>query len=246
MIKAQTAAQTGEVVELKNIVIVGSSASIGSAIVERFRSPAIRMIATYFSQNRIPTANNIHTLCLDLTSAESIEKFATELGGLMPQIDLAIFLAGLLPGKNLEQYTSIEMDQVLAVNFTGQAKVIKRLLPFFKSGSQIIMLSSISAQRGSFDPIYAAAKGAVLSFVKALAANLSGVRINAIAPGLIHDSTMFQNMAESRREFHRQQTAGKQLLQIQDLAEIIFDLSQPHWAHLNGACIDLNGGQYVR
>jgi 3-oxoacyl-[acyl-carrier protein] reductase len=246
MIGVQTAAKIEKLTDVKNIVIVGSSASIGSAVVERFHSPTTRIVATYFSQNRIPAADNIHTLFLDLTSAESIEKFALELGALMPQIDLAIFLAGLLPGKNLEQYTPIEMDEVLAVNFTGQAKVIKRLLPFFKADSQIILLSSISAQRGSFDPIYAAAKGAILSFVKSLASNLSGVRVNAIAPGLIQDSTMYQNMAESRREFHRQQTTGKQLLRIQDLAEIIFDLSQPHWAHLNGACIDLNGGQYVR
>ena len=36
------------------------------------------------------------------------------------------------------------------------------------------------------------------------------------------------------------------LLDPADLAEVIADLLEGHWSHLNGACIDLNGGQYVR
>jgi hypothetical protein len=42
------------------------------------------------------------------------------------------------------------------------------------------------------------------------------------------------------------QTNSGKLLNEEDLAKIIFDLCQDHWNHLNGACIDLNGGQYVR
>jgi 3-oxoacyl-[acyl-carrier protein] reductase len=232
---------------MKNIVIVGSSSSIGGAILTRFRSATTRVVATYFSNNRISSEENVHPVFLDLTNDESIKSFANELGKLMTHIDTAIFLSGILPGKSLEQYEPVEIDKVMAVNFTGQAKVIIQLLSFFKAGSQIILLSSISAQKGSYDAIYSASKGAILSFVKSLASSLSpGIRINAIAPGLIKDSTMFQNMAAERRDFHLSQIPSKQFLQITDLADIIFDLSQDHWAHLNGACIDLNGGQYVR
>jgi hypothetical protein len=57
---------------------------------------------------------------------------------------------------------------------------------------------------------------------------------------------MFVEMAVQRQEFHRKQVPSQQLLDQQALADIVFDICQPHWAHLNGACIDLNGGQYVR
>lgn len=135
----------------------------------------------------------------------------------------------------------------MSINFSGQAKVLLRLLPLFTSRSCVLMCSSISAHRGSYDPIYAASKGALLSLVKSLATSLPpGARINAIAPGLIQDSTMFEAMSPERQEHHRNQVPSKQLLRKQDLAEIIFDLCQDHWAHLNGACIDLNGGQHVR
>lgn len=229
-----------------NIIIVGASSSIGNAIIAKFRSLSTNIIASYFSKKDIKQEDNIHPAKLDLNKDQSIDEFITEVKLIMPHINTAIFLAGILPGKNLNEYDLADMEKVITVNFTGQAKVIKRLLPLFASGSQIIMVSSISAQRGSYDPIYAASKGAILSFVKSLAVGLSGVRVNAIAPGLIQDSTMYKEMSVDRQELHRQQTSQKRLLSMMDLADVIYDISQDHWKHLNGACIDLNGGQYVR
>lgn len=230
----------------KNIIIVGASSSIGSEIVSKFRSLSTQIFATYHSKQNIKLKGNIHQIKLDLNKSKSIEYFIKRLQSIVSHVDTAIFLAGILPGKNLSDYNLTDMETVMMVNFTGQAKVIKGLMPLFDSNSQIIMISSISAQRGSYDPIYAASKGAILSFVKSLAVGLSGVRINAIAPGLIEDSTMYKEMAVERREFHRSQTLNKQLLSISDLSDIIFDISKNHWKHLNGACIDLNAGQYVR
>jgi 3-oxoacyl-[acyl-carrier protein] reductase len=229
-----------------NILIVGASSSIGSAIISKFRSPSNNVIATYHSKQNKKHERNIYRRKLDLENDRSIDHFIREVHSIASHIDTAIFLAGILPGNNLKEYGLRDMEKVMTVNFTGHAKVVKGLLPLFDSESQIIMISSISAQRGSYDPMYAASKGAILSFVKSLAAGLGGVRVNAIAPGLIKGSTMYREMSVDRREWHRQQTVHKTLLQMSDLADVIFDISKKHWAHLNGACIDLNGGQYVR
>ena len=51
---------------------------------------------------------------------------------------------------------------------------------------------------------------------------------------------------EIRGLLHKKQIFSGNLLDKDDLAKIIFDLCQDHWGHLNGACIDLNGGQYLR
>ncbi len=229
-----------------NTIIVGASSSIGSAIISKFRSPSTHIIATYHTKQNIKHEENIHPLKLDLNKNQSIENFIKEACSISSHIDTAIFLAGILPGKNLQGYDIADIEKVMTINFTGQAKVIKGILPLLDSDSQIIMISSISAQRGSYDPIYAASKGAILSFVKSLAAGLGGVRVNAIAPGLIEGSTMYKEMSEERQTLHRQQTSQKTLLHMSDLADIIYDISKKHWKHLNGACIDLNGGQYVR
>jgi 3-oxoacyl-[acyl-carrier protein] reductase len=229
---------------METVVIVGASSSIGKAIAARF-SQAERVITTYSS--RIPEESDENTLHLDLREDLSIERFTKQLKKIALSIDVVIFLSGILPGKDLKGYLFEEVDEVMAVNFNGQAKLMMRMLPMLTERSRLLMFSSISAQRGSFDPIYAASKGALLSFVKSLGTQLpAGARINAVAPGLIQDSAMFVDMDVQRQEFHRKQIPSQKLLGQQALADIVFDLCQPHWAHLNGACIDLNGGQYVR
>jgi NAD(P)-dependent dehydrogenase (short-subunit alcohol dehydrogenase family) len=158
-----------------------------------------------------------------------------------------ISLAGILPGKNLLEYTFEEIDKVLSINFTGQAKLIRNIVPLLSTNSKLLLMSSISGQKGSYDPFYSASKGALLSFVKSVLPSLpTGATINAIAPGLIQDSAMFKNMTFDRQESHKKQVNSGKLLNQDDLAKIIYDLCQDHWNHLNGACIDLNGGQYVR
>lgn len=232
--------------EKDNIIIVGASSSIGNAIISKFRSPSGNIIATYHAKHKYEHERSVYHQQLDLDNNKSIANFIKEVHSIASHIDTAIFLAGILPGKSLKDYNLSDMEKVMTINFIGQAKVIKGILPLLDSDSQIIMISSISAQRGSYDPIYAASKGAILSFVKSLAAGLGGVRVNAIAPGLIEDSTMYKEMSPERQELHRQQTSHKTLLQMSDLADVIYDISKNHWKHLNGACIDLNGGQYVR
>lgn len=230
----------------KNILIVGASSSIGTEIVSKFKSPLAHIIATYYSSQNFQQEKNITYLHLDLENDNSIDNYIEKVHLITSHIDIAIFLAGILPGKNLKEYNVTDMEKVMKVNFTGQAKIIKGLLSIFDSDSQIIMISSISAQRGSYDPIYAASKGAILSFVKSLAVGLGGIRINAIAPGLIEDSTMYNEMSLDRQKFHRSQTSNNRLINISDLSNIIYDISKDHWKSLNGACIDLNSGQYVR
>ena len=232
---------------METVLIIGASSSIGSAITERFRGPSTRIITTSTSGD-VGTANEKEVaMRLNLSNDESIDTFVRQVEELTSEVGIAVFLAGILPGKSLEEYKTAEIDEVMSVNFNGQAKLIMKMLPLLTKRSRLLLFSSISAQRGSYDPIYAASKGAILSFVKSLATNLpQGARINAIAPGLIEDSAMFHAMAPDRREFHRNQLPSKNLLGKQELAEIVFDLCQDHWAHVNGACIDINGGQNVR
>jgi 3-oxoacyl-[acyl-carrier protein] reductase len=232
---------------MENVLIVGASSSIGKEISSVFREASMRVIATYSSKPPSYEHEQVDALELDLSRNESIESFILNLRSKLNNVDIAIFLSAVLPGNQLAQYKYSEIDNVMAVNFTGQVKLIQGIFPLLNSRSRLLLFSSISAQRGSFDPVYAASKGALLSMVKSLIFELpSGARINAIAPGLIQDSAMFKDMAPERQEHHRNQIPSKQLLHSKDLAKIIFDLCQDHWKHLNGTCVDLNGGQYVR
>ena len=155
-------------------------------------------------------------------------------------------LLKIISGKNLSEYTPEEIDQVMNINFIAFTKLYKKLEKYFNNESQLIAVSSISAQRGSYDPIYAASKGALISFVKSISQiNPLKIRANAIAPGLIENSSMFHAMEPARQSFHINQSPTKKLTKIEDLSSIIFDMTKPHWSNVNGEVIKINGGSYV-
>ncbi len=115
-----------------------------------------------------------------------------------------------------------------------------------RRGGSVLCLSSIAAERGSFDPLYAGSKAAIVAMAKSLATwRGAHLRFNCVTPGLIEDSQMYEDMAPARRKLHRKAVPGGRLLRPSDLAVVIRDLTEDHWSHLNGAVIRINGGAYV-
>jgi NAD(P)-dependent dehydrogenase (short-subunit alcohol dehydrogenase family) len=230
----------------KKVLIVGGGSSISEDIVNIFLAKGADLMLTinnhnpaYLDKNRIKTAR------LDLTSFKSMDKFCSESLSIFGDIDIVIFLAGVLPGKALADYEDQLMETVMRVNFTGQASFLKRILPHLKPGASVILMSSISGERGSFDPIYAASKAAQIGFVKSLASWLAPkIRINAISPSLIDESSMFHDMDINRREFHKQQSPTKKLISKPELAKIIINLCEPSSSEINGQVVSVYGGLY--
>ncbi|MGX1308040.1 NAD(P)-dependent dehydrogenase (short-subunit alcohol dehydrogenase family) [Amorphus suaedae] len=228
----------------RNVLILGASASIGGAVVDRFLERGDQVVGTY---NRKPLAarNGMVPVQADLTSATGRDHLvaAPALGA---PIDVLVSLVGILPGKALGGYDDELVDLVMDVNFSAVAKTVRGFLPKMADRSVILLLGSVSGERGSFDPIYAASKGALAAFAKSLAAWSEGrVRINVVSPSLIENSTMYEDMAAERRAHHARMNPDGELVQPADLAGIIFDLTLPHWKHVNGAVIRVNGGSYL-
>jgi 3-oxoacyl-[acyl-carrier protein] reductase len=227
-------------------LIIGGGSAIGAAIVKQFHDEGGAVLATYCN-SRVDTLPECDDwLSLDLTDQFSIDKLERHLSARNFRLDNLVFVAGILPGRSLEDYSIAEMDSVMNVNFLGQAKCIKGLLPLLRSPSRIIMMSSISGERGSYDPIYAASKGAVIAFAKSIATWLPPkVRCLAVAPGTVAGSGMYLSMSPEVQKAHHDKTPIRELLTVEKLAKVVVDLTKDHWAHANGSCVRINGGQYV-
>ena len=60
----------------------------------------------------------------------------------------------------MDDYADEDIERVMTINFSGQAKLLKKIMSLLTQQASILMYSSISGQRGSYDLIYAASKGA--------------------------------------------------------------------------------------
>lgn len=230
----------------RRVLLVGASSSFGPELARLFLGAGDQVLATTRSGHADDLPAGVTLAPLDLTQTWSLDALAGQVVPRFGDLDVAIFMAGLLPGKSLADYDDALLQSVMDINFSGQAALLRRLLPRLRHGAQVWMVSSISGERGSFDPLYAASKAALIGFVKSLATWLApGLRANALAPALIAGSRMHDDMVAQRREHHRATTPTGRLTTPQEVAGVLFNLCGPAWANLNGQVIRINGGAHV-
>jgi 3-oxoacyl-[acyl-carrier protein] reductase len=237
--------QSERAFRVKSVLIIGASSSIGKELIDVFLKNQYTVMGTY-NNSKLQEQKNLSSIKLDLDCNKSIDEFNDYIDLSKLNFDVCIFMSGILPGKNLDEYSKKEIDNVMSTNFSGFAKLYKKLKNNLVDKSHLIIVSSISGQRGSYDPIYAGSKGALISFVKSLSQiEPLRTRANVVAPALIQDSKMFQDMNPSRQKFHIESTPTKKLTKKEDIANIIFDMTKEHWSNVNGEVIKINGGTYV-
>ena len=226
---------------MKVFVLSGSS-SIGQTAIRVLLDAGHEVCATY--RSGVPDGFDGATwVRADVRSTADLDALAGPAKG----ADVLLLLPGLSLGQTLTAYDDDQIAEVVDVNFSGQFRAIQRIAPVMADGSHIIVLGSLAGQRGSGDPLYGATKGAMHALAKSLAKSLAPrTRVNVVAPGMVTETVMHDGTSQAVLDMHRKTTPTGHFISAAELAHVLLDLIQPHWAQLNGACIDLNGGMYVR
>ena len=161
------------------------------------------------------------------------------------RLDILVANAGVSKSATIEDTTVADFDRLFAVNVRAPFFLVQQLLPILGSGSSIILLSSLAAHAtvGTL-PAYAATKGAVDTLVKHFASALGprGIRVNAVAPGVIAtDMSSFTKTDDGQRY-----TLGMQALQRigqpDDLGSVVAFLASDDARWINGDTIRVDGG----
>ncbi len=224
------------------VFALGGSSSIGQAAIRVLLDAGHDVCATY--RSGVPGDLDAATwVRADVRSTADLDALAGPAEG----ADVLLLLPGLSLGLKLDTYDDEQIADVVDVNFSGQFRAIQRIAPVLSDDSHIIILGSQAGQRGSNDPLYGATKGAMHALAKSLAKSLTPrTRVNVVAPGMVTETAMHDGTPQALLEGHIKATPTGHFISAADLAHVLLDLMQPHWSQLNGACIDLNGGMYIR
>jgi 3-oxoacyl-[acyl-carrier protein] reductase len=182
----------------------------------------------------------------DLATADGPHKLAGQARAIIGErLDILIANAGVSKAATIEETTVEDFDNLFAVNVRAPFFLVQQLLPIMSSGSSIVLVSSLAAHAaiGTL-PAYAATKGAVDTLVKHFAAALGerGIRVNAVAPGVVEtDMSNFTKTAAGRNLALGMQ-ALKRLAQPDDIGAVVAFLASNAARWITGDIVRADGG----
>lgn len=195
--------------EDKNAAVVGAGSGIGEAVAlgcaEQGASVACLDIDVDGAARTADTIRGLggeaHAERLDILDGSAVMAALRAVEDMRGSLDVVVCTPGVNVRKRLLDYTDEEMDRVLGLNLKGNAHVLQaagRLMAARGAGSIILFSSIRSVVVEPGQSLYAATKAGIVQLVRTAAAELgpSGVRVNAVAPGVI-DTPLTQPIKES-------------------------------------------------
>jgi 3-oxoacyl-[acyl-carrier protein] reductase len=192
----------------------------------------------------------------DLTRPDECLRLVNEAVEFLGGLDILINNAGsLIARRTLAEIEDPFWSEVMALNLDSVRRITRAAVPHLAGaakstgGASIVNLSSLAGRKGGHPGslAYSTAKGAILTFTRALATELGpqGIRVNAVAPGLIL-GTSFHN-THTTPESARATIAGIPLGRggnADDVARAVVFLASEFDGFVTGATLDINGGVY--
>lgn len=182
----------------------------------------------------------------DLAAPEGPAELARKVRAIAGErLDILVANAGIAKAVSIEETTVADFDALYAVNVRAPFFLVQQLLPILREGSSVVFTSSLAARAavGTLSA-YAATKGAVDTLLKHLAAALGprGIRVNAVAPGVVAtEMSSFTKTDEGRTS-----TIGMQALQRvaepEDIAGAIAFLASDAARWVSGDTLRVDGG----
>ncbi len=229
---------------MAKVLITGGSRGIGAAAVRAFAARGDRVTFLYEKNHAAARAVERETgaraIRADVSDPAQVEAAFRELDGL----DVLVNNAGICQYGLLSQTSPEDWDRLFAVNVRGIYLCVKAATPLFLREHRgcVINVSSMWGQVGaSCEAAYSATKGAVLALTKALAQELgpSGIRVNAVAPGVIL-TDMVSNVSPDTLESLRQDTPIQRNGRPEDVARAMLYLADAEF--VTGQVLPVNGG----
>jgi 3-oxoacyl-[acyl-carrier protein] reductase len=185
-------------------------------------------------------------LLADLASRNGPRALAGEVRAIVgDRLDILVSNAGIAKAASIEETSLEDFDNLFAVNVRAPFFLVQQLLPILGSGSSIVMVSSLAAHAsvGTL-AAYAATKGAIDTLVKHFASALGprGIRVNAVAPGVVATEMSSFTKTDAGRDFTLGMQALQRLAQPDDIGDVVAFLASDGARWVNGDTVRVDGG----
>ncbi|WP_342430623.1 SDR family oxidoreductase [Neobacillus sp. FSL H8-0543] len=238
----------------KYALITGASGGIGQAVALKLAAEGYHLYLHYNQNEKIiselleklaPFGGEYAVICADLAKPEGYKKVCEQIFSL----DEIIHCSGNSQYGLLVDLALEEAESLMHVHVISPLMLTKELLPKLlkKRTGNIIVITSIWGQTGAACEVaYSAAKGAQIAFVKALSKEvaLSGIRVNAIAPGAVETVMMSQFTDEEKETLQYEIPMGR-IGYPEEIANGVKFLLSNESSYITGQVLSINGGWYT-
>jgi NAD(P)-dependent dehydrogenase (short-subunit alcohol dehydrogenase family) len=229
--------------EVKVAVITGASQGIGEALVKAYRALNYRVVAT--SRSIKPSDDeNILTVAGDIADRTTAERVVSEAVARFGRVDTLVNNAGIFIAKPFTQYTQADYAAIIGVNLTGFFNITQLAIAEMekrKSGHIVQITTSLVDYADSKVPSVLASltKGGLASATKSMAIEYAsrGVRVNAVAPGVIKTP---MHPVETHSQLGAMHPLGR-MGEVSDIVGAILYLESAGF--VTGETIHVDGGQ---
>lgn len=236
-------------------LVTGGARGIGRAIVETLAADGVDVVFCYRGNTAAADevvavvrarGHKAEAVRLDVRDARACESAAEKLFDARGAIDILVNNAGVVRDNVLTGMSDDELQDVLDTNIGGVFNVTRAVAPFMVSRRRgsIVNLSSVSATRGGRGQTnYAASKGAIEAFTRALAVELAPrrIRVNAVAPGVI-ETEMSQAVRDAAGDEVKSRILLRRFGQPQEIANAVWFLASQLSDYMTGQVVHVDGG----
>ena len=239
----------------KTALVTGASRGIGRATARVLAESGAQVLVHYVrgaAEARdvvaeiLASGGRAEAISADLASPDGPRELAAKVRAIVgDRLDILVANAGISKAATLEETTIEDFDALFAVNVRAPYFLVKELLPVLKQGSSVVFLSSLAAHAAVGNlSAYAATKGAVDTLVKHLAFILGerGVRVNAVAPGVVETDMSNFAKTDAGRAFTLGMQALKRVAQPDDIGAAIAFLASDAARWITGDTLRVDGG----
>ncbi len=234
-------------------MVTGGTRGIGRAIVERLKSDGFKVAAGYAGNEEAAKccADELGVMIVkgNVGEFKDCQRAVAEIEAELGPIDVLVNNAGITRDAMLHKMSPEQWNEVIFVNLASIFNMSRQVIDGMRERGygRIINISSINGQKGQMGQTnYSAAKAGAIGFTKALAQETAnkGITVNAVAPGYI-DTEMVQAVPQSVMDKIVGGIPVGRLGKAEEIAACVAFLAREDASFITGACLSVNGGQYM-